>query len=147
MNPLEQLTAASMQNYEERQMQERQMQECLMHDIQRIQASVNDLYRSGIEEIVGKRLQQEMEDIQKYLNNIDLVKVISEVLASEFVRQIVAGRLLGEQTAKPDPYYHPAQARMAGLGQVGMGQAASTMASNLSGLQSTLYPPTAGKKK
>ena len=139
MNPLEQLTAASMQNYEERQMQERQM-----HDIQRLQAFVDDVYRNGVQEIVEKRLQREMEAIQKHLNGIDLIKVISEVLASEFVRQIVAGRLLGEQTAKPDPYYHPAQARMAGLGQVEMGQAASTMASNL---QSTLYPPTAGKKK
>jgi hypothetical protein len=52
-------------------------------------------FEHAIRDVVSRKLAERMADIEKYLDSVNLQTVISDILASEFTRQFVAGRLLG----------------------------------------------------
>ncbi len=56
-------------------------------------------FEHAIREVVTRKLAERMKDIEKYMDAVNLETVISDILASEFVRQLVAGRLLGSGTS------------------------------------------------
>lgn len=53
-------------------------------------------FEHAIRNVVQQKLAEKMKDIEAYFNAVDLQKVISDILASEFTRQFVAGRLIGK---------------------------------------------------
>ena len=60
-------------------------------------------YNDMIYALVEKFIAKDMDKIQQYFEDHDMIEAISKTMATEFVRQIVVGRLLndGKKSAPP----------------------------------------------